>query len=216
MRGFCLLALLCCCTSSALALRLLPAARMGQCAQVTRPRAAVAPVAVLPNDLPAALLAEGGDIVDVLKEFQDSHAFLIGIIVAIVSRLVISEVRRQVEKPVMDELGNKIATGLTPDTEAIPVSAWAKLAGCILMDLAGDASELIPVLGEFTDVGFAPVEAIALKALFQSNAIAGIGFVEEILPFTDVIPTFTLSWCLATLWPTTPIAQKLLPDTKRA
>ena len=50
------------------------------------------------------------------------------------------------------------------------------------------------------------------QALFQSNALAGIGFVEEILPFTDIIPTFTLSWCLATLWPTTPIAQKLLPQ----
>ena len=40
-------------------------------------------------------------------------------------------------------------------------------------DLAGDASELIPFLGEFTDVGFAPIEAALLKTLFQSNAIAG-------------------------------------------
>ena len=54
--------------------------------------------------------------------------------------------------------------------------------------------QLIPFLGEFTDVAFAPIEAGLLKLLFQSNAIAGIGFVEEILPFTDVIPTFTLSW----------------------
>ena len=40
---------------------------------------------------------------------------------------------------------------------------WAKLAGCVALDLAGDASELIPVLGEFTDVAYAPVEAGLLK-----------------------------------------------------
>ena len=55
-----------------------------------------------------------------------------------------------------------------------------------------------------------------LKALFQSNTIAAFGFVEEILPFTDVIPTFTLSWCLATLWPTTPLAKRLLPEAAAA
>ena len=42
--------------------------------------------------------------------------------------------------------------------------------------------------------------------------LAGFGFFEEILPFTDVIPTFTLTWCLSTLWPTTPLAKKLLPQ----
>ena len=50
------------------------------------------------------------------------------------------------------------------------------------------------------------------QLFFNSNALAGLGFVEEILPFTDVIPTFTISWCLATLWPTTPLARKLLPQ----
>lgn len=42
--------------------------------------------------------------------------------------------------------------------------------------------------------------------------IAGFGFLEEILPFTDVIPTFKLSWCLANLWPTTQLIQRLLPE----
>ena len=58
---------------------------------------------------------------------------------------------------------------------------------------------------------YAPVEAGLLKALFASNAIAAFGFAEE-LPFTDVIPTFTLSWCLANLWPTTGLAKRLVPD----
>ena len=40
------------------------------------------------------------------------------------------------------------------------------------------------------------------------------GFAEEILPFTDIIPTFTISWCLATLWPTTALARRLLPSAE--
>jgi hypothetical protein len=120
-----------------------------------------------------------------------------------------------VEKPIMDEAGRRVAEQLTPDQEAITPGAWAKLAGCVALDAAGDASELIPFLGEFTDVGFAPLEAGLLNLFFQSPAIAAFGFVEEILPVTDVIPTFTLSWCLATLWPTTPLARRLLPEGQK-
>ena len=71
----------------------------------------------------------------------------------------------------MDEVGSRVSKQLTPDTEVITPGDWAKLAGCIALDAAGDASELLPVLGEFTDVGFAPIEAALLKALFASNSI---------------------------------------------
>ena len=70
------------------------------------------------------------------------------------------------------------------------------------------------MVGELTDLGFTPLEAGALKLLFQSNSLAAFGFAEEILPFTDIIPTCTLSWCLATLWPTTPLGKRLLPEKK--
>ena len=56
-----------------------------------------------------------------------------------------------------------------------------KLAGCVAMDAAGDASELVPVLGEFTDVGFAPPEA-GLRKVFEDakeNAPAII-FIDEV------------------------------------
>mmetsp|Transcript_19883 Transcript_19883/g.59205 ORF Transcript_19883/g.59205 Transcript_19883/m.59205 type:complete len:200 (-) Transcript_19883:13-612(-) len=144
--------------------------------------------------------------------FLQEHTFLEGVAVAIAGRIVINEVRRKVEKPVMDEVGRRVASGLKPEPAEVSAESWAKLAGCIVLDLLGDSSELIPFLGEFTDVGFAPAEAALLKALFNSNAIAAFGFAEEILPFTDVIPTFTLSWCLATLWPTTDLAKKLVPE----
>lgn len=162
---------------------------------------------LLALDLPdtSFLPAEG-------QTFVKENAFLLGVLFTILTRLVINEIRQRIEKPVLDEAGRRVAANLTPDADAIEPVAWAKLAGCVVMDAAGDASELVPVLGEFTDVGFAPLEAYLLKLLFGSNAIAGFGFFEELLPFTDIIPTFTLAWCLSNLWPTTPLAQKLLPD----
>ena len=132
-----------------------------------------------------------------LDQFQSSHAFLISVIITIGSRFAIMELRRRIEKPVMDELGNRVAQEVTPDADQIDFVQWAKLAACIGLDLAGDASELIPFLGEFTDVAFAPVEAALVFSLFKSPLLSGIGFVEEILPFTDVIPTFCICWCVS-------------------
>ena len=170
----------------------------------------------------ATEMSAGGDagLFGALQTWQQDHLFLYGLLVTILSRYVIGELRRRIEKPVMDEVGNRVTTSvkdnLTPNQEEITSSAWAKLALCIALDIAGDASELIPILGEATDLGFAPIEAGVLKVLFKSNLIAGFGFAEEILPFTDIIPTFTLSWCLANLWPTTGLAKKLMPDAVAA
>jgi len=155
------------------------------------------------------VLAAEGDLLEQLNSFQSNHAFLISIMVAIATRLIISEIRYRIEKPVMDEVGRRAATQLTPDRSQIDAGAWAKLAGCVALDLAGDASELIPFLGEFTDVAFAPAEAALLYSFFKSPLVSGIGFVEEILPFTDVVPTFCIGWCLQNLWPTTPLAKRL-------
>ena len=188
------------------------------------PRPSIAGAASLAAAPSAATLVHLADAADAapddglfasIQAFQDSHAFLISIVLAIITRLIILEARNRIEKPVMDELGNRVSKEITPDTESIGTGAWAKLAACVALDLAGDASELVPVLGEFTDLAYAPVEAALLKAFFQSNAIAGFGFLEELLPFTDVVPTFTLSWCLSTLWPTTPLAQRLLPKPEK-
>jgi hypothetical protein len=63
-----------------------------------------------------------------LQAFQKNHTFLQGILLAIVTRAVIGEIRRRVEKPVMDELGNRVATQLTPETDTVPAGAWAKVA----------------------------------------------------------------------------------------
>ena len=54
---------------------------------------------------------------------------LISIVLAIVYRVVIQEIRLRVEKPVMDELGNKVQQNITPDTEKID---WATAAPKVL------------------------------------------------------------------------------------
>ena len=86
---------------------------------------------------------------------------------------------------------------------------WGKLVACIAIDALGDSSFLLPGLGEFADGIYAPLEAYLLGALFQSNAVSAIGFVEEALPFTDVIPTATLAWVLETLCADWAIAKAL-------
>jgi hypothetical protein len=68
---------------------------------------------------------------------------------------------------------------------------------CIVMDIIGYATFTLPVLGEFADVVWAPISAFIFYKTFGGwrGALGGIfNFAEEILPFTDFIPTFTISW----------------------
>lgn len=71
------------------------------------------------------------------------------------------------------------------------------LVFCILMDLIGMASFSIPLIGEFADIIWAPLSAfIYYRAFGGKKAVFGsvFSFVEELLPGTDIIPTFTLTW----------------------
>ena len=65
-----------------------------------------------------------------------------------------------------------------------PPPDFGKLLICLAIDVIGSSSELIPILGEATDVVYAPIAASILRSL---------EFAEEILPFTDILP-------LATIW----------------
>ncbi len=68
---------------------------------------------------------------------------------------------------------------------------------CIIMDLLGMATFTIPVFGEMLDVVFAPVSAIIFYLLFgrKIGLLGGVfNFMEELFPFTDFIPTFTIAW----------------------
>lgn len=64
----------------------------------------------------------------------------------------------------------------------------------IIIDLIGMGSYVIPVLAESFDVILAPLSAIAIYALHKTPVGAIGGFVEEILPGTDFIPTASIIW----------------------
>lgn len=68
----------------------------------------------------------------------------------------------------------------------------------ILFDLLGMVSFTVPFIGEFEDVIWAPVSGLLMTWLYKGRAgkVAGVfSFLEELFPFTDIIPTFTLMWC---------------------
>jgi hypothetical protein len=68
---------------------------------------------------------------------------------------------------------------------------------CILLDLIGMASYFFPALGEFADIAWAPVSGYIFFKLFggRFGMIGGVlNFLEEIIPFTDIIPSFTIAW----------------------
>lgn len=65
---------------------------------------------------------------------------------------------------------------------------------CILLDIIGMLSYLIPGMGEWMDTIWAPISAFLFIYLFGSTKGAIIAFLEEALPFTDIIPTFTITY----------------------
>ena len=73
------------------------------------------------------------------------------------------------------------------------------LVFCILMDLMGCATYFLPGIGEWFDMIWAPISAFIFYRSFggKTGKIAAIiNFAEELLPFTDILPTFTLLYFL--------------------
>lgn len=73
----------------------------------------------------------------------------------------------------------------------------------IIYDLIGMVSYFIPVIGPFTDLVWAPYAARKMKQMYpgRDGSIAAVFvFLEEILPYTDVIPSFTLMWLYTFVW----------------
>lgn len=67
----------------------------------------------------------------------------------------------------------------------------------VLFDAVGMLSFTVPLIGEFSDVIWAPVAAYLMTRMYKGTAgkVGGvITFIEEIVPFTDFIPSFTLMW----------------------
>jgi len=74
---------------------------------------------------------------------------------------------------------------------------YQKLLLSLLFDALGYVSFIIPGVGEFSDIIWAPASAWLMTKLYKGKTgkiAAVVTFVEEALPFSDVVPTFTLMW----------------------
>jgi hypothetical protein len=68
---------------------------------------------------------------------------------------------------------------------------------CLLMDLVGSLTYILPWWGEIGDVFWAPMSGLIFYFSFggRPGALGGmISFIEEILPGLDFVPTFTIAW----------------------
>ena len=67
----------------------------------------------------------------------------------------------------------------------------------MLLDIVGMASYFIPAWGEWIDIIWAPLSAFLFYWLFDGKTGiigAALTFAEEALPFTDIIPMFTICY----------------------
>jgi len=71
------------------------------------------------------------------------------------------------------------------------------LVFCIILDFIGWLTYLLPFVGEWGDMLWAPLSAYIFYRSFggKVGALGSIiNFVEETIPFTDFIPTFTIAY----------------------
>ncbi len=76
---------------------------------------------------------------------------------------------------------------------------YKKLIKCVLLDAVGMLSVAIPVVGLFLDILWAPAAASISYKMFgdkRGKYTSFITFIEELLPGTDIIPSFTIFWLL--------------------
>lgn len=78
----------------------------------------------------------------------------------------------------------------------LPNGMTGKLIVSLLIDLIGSSSYLLPLVGEAFDLTWAPTQAVLVAAMYDdvSPSLKYIAFAEEILPFTDLIPSATYGW----------------------
>lgn len=73
----------------------------------------------------------------------------------------------------------------------------------VIYDAVGMLTMAIPVVGPFLDILWAPYAAKKMSEMYEGTEgkiAAAIVFIEEILPMSDFIPTFTLMWLYTFVW----------------
>merc|ERR1712129_16883 len=106
-----------------------------------------------------------------------------------------------------NKLGNMPACEPYQNSSPTCISTFGKLIASIGIDALGNATYVVPGVGEYGDVVFAPASAVMLKMMYNANGIALINLAEELCPFTDIIPTATIAWFLQHCAPNSPISR---------
>ena len=73
----------------------------------------------------------------------------------------------------------------------------------LVYDAIGMSTYAIPLIGPFLDLLWAPYAAKKMGEMYpgKKGKIASVLlFIEEILPGTDMVPTFTLMWIYTYVW----------------
>lgn len=73
----------------------------------------------------------------------------------------------------------------------------------IVYDAIGMLSMSIPFVGAILDILWAPYAAMKMRDMYkgkEGKIASVIVFIEEILPVTDLIPTFTIMWLYTFVW----------------
>lgn len=70
------------------------------------------------------------------------------------------------------------------------------LVNCVAMDAVGMFSYLLPGIGEAFDFVWAFVGAFMFYKYFKAPGGTAGAFMEEMLPMTDFVPSFTLGYFL--------------------
>jgi len=73
----------------------------------------------------------------------------------------------------------------------------------LVYDALGMATLAIPVIGPFLDIIWAPYAAKKMSEMYpgkKGKVASVLVFLEEILPGTDIIPTFTLMYFYTFVW----------------
>lgn len=86
--------------------------------------------------------------------------------------------------------------GYTGDLRVEP--NFSRLLICIVIDVIGTSSELIPFVGELTDIVWAPTAALLLRNIYGSNVVFALEFAEEFFPYTDALPLACICWVVDT------------------
>jgi hypothetical protein len=114
----------------------------------------------------------------------------------------------EIISPIVDHLlGSRAGQALVYDTgprptpvsvcrQIMPRGMWSKLFLSLFIDLIGSSSYLLPVVGEGIDLAWAPTQTIMIMAMYDSTTpnLKYVSFLEEVLPFTDIVPSATIGW----------------------